>query len=191
MKQTSFTTPQTPQTNTNPCNAVRHDGWTVERQRIFCEDLADHGSVTQAARAAGMAARTAYRLRRRPEGKAFALAWNAALLLARQRLIDDAYQLAIDGSHDVIMRDGEIIGERRRRDSRAILTSLERLMQCDVFADPATRIIAQDFDTFLGMMDSAANPADTKAFIDARSGKRAVPPRDSSGQFLPRNARSR
>jgi hypothetical protein len=165
---------------------IRHDGWTAERQRIFCEDLADCGSVMQAARAAGMAVRSAYSLRRRAEGRAFAQAWDAALLLARQRLIDDAYQLAIDGSHDVITRGGEVIAERRRRDSRTLLASLERLKQCDVFADPATRIIAQDFDAFLGIMDSAASPADTKAFINARSGKRPTPPRGERGQFLPR-----
>lgn len=169
---------------------IRHDGWTPERQRLFCEDLADYGSVTQAARAAGMSVRSAYGLRRRPDGQAFAKAWDAALLLARQRLIDDAYQLAIDGSLDVITRDGEIIAERRRRDSRAILTSLERLQKSDALADPATRIIAQDFDAFLGLMEDEATPSETKAFIDARSGKRRAPPRDESGQFLPRNARS-
>jgi hypothetical protein len=168
-------------------STIRHDGWTPERQRIFCEDLADYGSVMQAARAAGMSVRSAYSLRRRADGRAFAHAWDAALLLARQRLIDDAYQLAIDGSHDVITRNGEVIAERRHRDSRTILASLERLKQCDVVADPATRIIAQDFDAFLGMMDGVAGPVDTKAFIEARSGKRPAPPRGQSGKFLPRN----
>jgi hypothetical protein len=185
MEQNHLPTLSAPQVST-----IRHDGWTAERQRIFCEDLADNGSVMQAARAAGMAVRSAYSLRRRADGRAFAQAWDAALLLARQRLIDDAYQLAIDGSHDVITRGGEIIAERRRRDSRTLLASLERLKQCDVFADPATRIIAQDFDAFLGMMDGATTPADTKAFLDARSGKRPMPPRGQCGKFLPRDIRS-
>jgi hypothetical protein len=185
MEQTRLPTLSAP-----PASTIRHDGWTAERQRIFCEDLADYGSVMQAARAAGMSVRSAYSLRRRADGRAFAQAWDAALLLARQRLIDDAYQLAIDGSHDVITRHGEVVAERRHRDSRSILASLERLKQCDVFADPATRIIAQDFDAFLGMMDGAATPADTKAFLDARSGKRPTPQRGDRGQFLPRNIRS-
>ena len=48
--------------------AVRRDGWTAERMRIFLEALADHGSVTHAAREAGVSARSAYKLRdRAPE----------------------------------------------------------------------------------------------------------------------------
>jgi hypothetical protein len=40
---------------------VRRDGWTPDRIRLFLETLADGGSITCAARAAGVSARAAYK----------------------------------------------------------------------------------------------------------------------------------
>lgn len=54
----------------------RADGWTVERQARFLVALAASGSVAAAARKAGMARETAYRLRRRPGAESFAAAWD-------------------------------------------------------------------------------------------------------------------
>ena len=68
---------------------LRHDGWTPERERIFCERLSECGIVADAARAAGMSAQSAYAHRNRAAGRAFHLAWEAALILSRRRLSDE------------------------------------------------------------------------------------------------------
>jgi len=47
----------------SPPVAPRHDGWTPQRQRAFLQALVDSGSVEEAARAVGMSARRACRLR--------------------------------------------------------------------------------------------------------------------------------
>lgn len=58
---------------------TRHDGWTPARRRLFLKELADCGSVTEAASRVGMSRGGAYRLRRRSQDKPFGRAWDAAL----------------------------------------------------------------------------------------------------------------
>ena len=58
----------------------RADGWTPLRQAEFVGQLAQCGSVAQAARAVSMGRETAYRLRRKPGAEGFAAAWDVALL---------------------------------------------------------------------------------------------------------------
>lgn len=65
--------------------APRCNGWTAERQRGFLAALAGTGSVALACERVGMAKRSAYRLRARPDAAAFAQGWNAALNTARAR----------------------------------------------------------------------------------------------------------
>lgn len=60
----------------------RGDGWTTSAQRHFLGALAEGASVAEAARAAGMGERAAYKLRRHPLGHNFAAAWNEAQDLA-------------------------------------------------------------------------------------------------------------
>lgn len=57
---------------------TRHDGWTPQRQAIFLSVLQVTRCVSKAA-ASRMSARSAYALRKRPSGAAFAAAWDAAL----------------------------------------------------------------------------------------------------------------
>jgi hypothetical protein len=58
---------------------VRHDGWTVERQRWFILRLALGGCVSAAARGVGMTRKSAYRLLDRPGAESFGAAWRKAL----------------------------------------------------------------------------------------------------------------
>lgn len=58
---------------------IRRDGWTPERQLRFLAALAETGSVSAAATAAGMSRESAYRLRSRRHGSLFAAAWDCAL----------------------------------------------------------------------------------------------------------------
>ena len=57
---------------------IRADGWTPARQLWFLMELSRSRSVTRAANAAGMSRESAYRLRKRPEGALFDVAWRGA-----------------------------------------------------------------------------------------------------------------
>ncbi len=104
---------------------ARRDGWTPERQRRFLAALATAGTVTAAARAVGMTARSAYALRRRAgEDSAFARGWDAGL----ERACDDALALitgrAIEGELMPIIRRGRQVGEYRRFDNSLAIAVL-------------------------------------------------------------------
>ncbi|MDP3674192.1 MAG: hypothetical protein Q8R44_03730, partial [Novosphingobium sp.] len=58
---------------------ARSDGWTPARQVAFLAALAQRRSVAGAARKAGMARETVYRLRGRPGAESFAATWDAIL----------------------------------------------------------------------------------------------------------------
>jgi hypothetical protein len=137
---------------------ARVDGWTPERQRAFCEALADCGVVRTAAAQVGMTPQSAYELKRKPEGKGFALAWAAAMLLARPRLVDLAIERAVDGNVEQYVKDGEIVGERRKQDVRHLLAAITRLENVQN-GDFVIATIADDFDTFLDSMEAEANVA--------------------------------
>jgi len=64
-----------------PIPRPRHDGWTVDKQKIFIRTLAATRNVSRAAAAAGMSRESAYRLRRRAEGVALAQTWDWILSL--------------------------------------------------------------------------------------------------------------
>ena len=57
----------------------RYDGWTAEKQIHFIEALAATKCVDEACRRVGMSDTSAYELRNRPCGRAFAKAWDIAL----------------------------------------------------------------------------------------------------------------
>lgn len=137
---------------------ARIDGWTPEKQQLFCETLADCGLVRDAAAAVGMSPQSAYALRRRAEGRAFGLAWNAALYLARHRLMDLAIERAMEGNVVSVTKDGEVIGERKQQDMRHLLAAITKLEGVG-FADRATRTVADEFDLFLDAMEADANRA--------------------------------
>ena len=69
-------------------DAPRADGWTYERQATFLMALAETGLVSAACKIAEMSPASAYSLRREARGAAFHLGWQAAHLLARDRLED-------------------------------------------------------------------------------------------------------
>ncbi len=102
---------------------ARIDGWTPEKQRLFCETLADCGLVRDAAAAVGMSPQSACALRRRAEGRAFGLAWNAALYLARHRLMDLAIARAIEGN--VVSAGDQDEQNRKKADSVSKLSKVK------------------------------------------------------------------
>ena len=60
--------------------------WTTMKARVFLGALADHGRVSEAARAVGMSRQSAYRLRERlGESGLFARGWDLALAQGREK----------------------------------------------------------------------------------------------------------
>lgn len=113
----------------------RADGWSEEKQRAFIGALADTGSVAQAARAVGMSAKSAYALRRAPDGAGFARAWTAAVRQGMSRLVDDCLERALHGSEEPVWdRKGRVIGHRRRYHDRMAMFLLRAHMP-ELFRD--------------------------------------------------------
>jgi len=132
--------------------ACRLDGWTPERIRTFLHALSQCGVVADAARAAGISKQSAYAFRGSARGRAFDVAWRAALLLARRRLADELMSRALNGCVELIIRDGEVWGERHRFDNRltmAVLARLDQLAQSTCQADDAPRRVAHEFEAFV------------------------------------------
>lgn len=93
----------------------RADGWTPDVQRTFIEQLADTGLVSAACQAVDMSVQSAYPLRR-------ARAWDAAVSAAADRLIDLAFQRAIEGEEvPCYDRDGVRIGVKVRYNDRLLM----------------------------------------------------------------------
>lgn len=146
-------------------------GWTVERQRGFCEALAQCGYVERAAASVGMTRQGAHAFRHSGAGRAFALAWDAALLLARQRLIDDAYELAFEGSVERTYREGKLFQEKRRRDPKMLLATIERLGAKVALGSAPVQAVAQEFGAFLDAMEAeaAGQQGATGEFMECRA----------------------
>lgn len=140
----------------------RCDGFTPERQVVFLDALSRCGVAADAARVAGVSRDTVYNLRNRAEGRAFSLAWDAAMLMSRARVSDELHSRALNGVVEKIYRNGELWGERHRHDNRlamALLTRLDR--QCEGLGEGAAtaRTVAQEWDQFLDIVEDGGDEA--------------------------------
>jgi hypothetical protein len=101
----------------------RADGWSPQRQCDFIAALADTGSVNEAAQIAGMTRQSCYRLRREPGAEHFAAAWDAAIQQASLRLVDVAFDRAINGVAERVEYDdrGDPMEPRRRYNDRLLM----------------------------------------------------------------------
>ena len=104
----------------------RHDGWTRARQMGFIDALAACGCVAEAAGRVGISARSAYRLRARPEAASFRAAWDAALDHAVERIADAAFGRAMNGVERPIFFQGQQVGSWRQYDERLAMFILAR-----------------------------------------------------------------
>ncbi|WP_242097820.1 hypothetical protein [Sphingomonas sp. CROZ-RG-20F-R02-07] len=161
-----------------PAQGARHDGWTPDRQRGFCEAIAEGETVAVACARVGMAVSSAYALRRRATGATFALAWDGARLLGRERLGDALHERAIAGVTETIERpDGSIV-TRHRYDNRLATMMLHRADRQaaaqDGAAGQAARLVAAEFDAFLDLLDREAGPARAGLFLATRLGDDAA-----------------
>ncbi len=128
-------------------------GWSPERRAQFLALLAETGNVRLCAARCGLSAESVYKLRRRDP--LFARAWNAALMLARGHAEQVLADRAIGGIEEPIYYRGELVGVRRRFDTRLLLAHIARLDQltADHEDDPAR------FDELLAIVAGEAVPA--------------------------------
>jgi hypothetical protein len=150
--------------------------WTGPNQRRFLETLADTGVVSLAAKAVEMSAEAAYSLRRKADGASFALGWAAALLVARDRLVDDLMERALLGQEDVYIREPEDNRMRRqRKDNRlgmGMLARLDRMVaeaECFGTHNHMARIVAGDFERFLDLVEREGGGAEAGLFLATHS----------------------
>lgn len=99
----------------------RHDGWSAERQRTFIRALAETGCVSDACKAVQISPRSAYRLRQREDGVAFARAWDQALIAGVNRLTALAVERAVHGTPREVWYKGERVGTERRASDRLLM----------------------------------------------------------------------
>ncbi|WP_375289471.1 hypothetical protein [Qipengyuania sp.] len=133
-------------------------GWTAEAKVQFLDRLATHGNARAACRAVGLSAESAYRLRRRDAQ--FARAWNAAVLLGRDNSVELLSERAIEGVEEDIYFRGELVGTRRRYDSRLLLAHLARLDKLADDTDASVREWAGHFDAVLAAIASGESDID-------------------------------
>jgi hypothetical protein len=151
-------------------DAPRVDGWTPARQAAFLMTLSETGLVSQACAFAEMSVASAYALRREPRGAAFALGWQAAHLLARDRLEDVLLEAAITGVESVSTR---VDGVMRRRTlngnlSMAVLGRLDkRAAALDDRAIAVARSIGAAFEAFLTLVLDGGKADAIAAFLKA------------------------
>lgn len=138
---------------------------------MFLRALADCGVVETAAAVAGLSGAGAYAFRRRADGALFHLGWEAALLLARRRLFDVLLARAIDGQVETLTREDNM-AKRHRHDNRLGCTLLGRLDRHVSHAvegeEPiAARMVAQDFERFVTMIEAGAGGMEAALFLEA------------------------
>ena len=134
--------------------AVRHDGWTEARRTQFLNHLGIEGSVRGACARVGMSREAAYKMRRRDA--LFARAWNAALLLAREAGAEVLEDRAIHGVEEDVWYRGELVGTRRKYDSRLLLAHMARLDK--IAEDTVAAADAARFDELLAIIGGEPVP---------------------------------
>lgn len=187
--------------------APRHDGFTPERQRHFLETLAATASVADAAKAAGVSRTTAYRRRAEPDADAFRLGWAAAVAHGFDRLVDTAFERAVNGVEHPILHQGETVGTRTVHNDRLLMFLLRRRSD---FVPTSARYVgnalhtrelygSRDFAAMLDLIAPARGSADAGATDvtegscvstsslshDGERGDRALPPPRATAEAEP------
>ena len=85
--------------------------------------------VERAANEVNMTVQSCYRLRRSPDGRNFAAAWDVALSHAARVLLDTAFERAFNGTDEPVFdRTGRRVGRRMRQNDRLIMFLLRAYM---------------------------------------------------------------
>ena len=149
-------------------DAPRVDGWTYERQATFLMALAETGLVSAACKIAEMSLASAYSLRREARGAAFHLGWQAAHLLARDRLEDVLLEAAISGIESITTRVEKTTLRQviNGNLSMAVLNRLDRrAASLDDRAMAAARSISAAFEDYIGLVLAGGGRDEIAAFL--------------------------
>src|SRR6478735_2788882 len=147
--------------SSTPASTTRHDGWTAARKARFLDALAGDGNVRAACARVGLSREAAYRLRRRDV--LFARAWAAAQVQAREIVGEVLGTRAIEGIEEEVWFRGEVVGTRRRYDTRLLLAHMARLDRL-AEANPEAEADAERFDELLACI--AGEPVPEELAVD-------------------------
>ncbi|MBP6379857.1 MAG: hypothetical protein KA312_05510 [Sphingorhabdus sp.] len=104
-----------------PRKRIRADGLNPMRQRAFITYLSVNGSVEMSATAVGVSANSFYQLKKAEGAESFAAAWDIAIEMGARRVLDTLMDHAIHGTPEKLLKDGEVILERRKYNTRAMM----------------------------------------------------------------------
>jgi hypothetical protein len=154
---------------------IRNDyRWTPACQRAFLEELACTGSVLRSARHVAKSPRSAYDLRFRRDGAAFALGWDAAILVSRYALGDMLMDRAVNGYEETTVKndDGSVMrGKFDNRLGMSLLGRLDRMAEAQALKgsrNAQVQLVVQDFASFLDLVGRGGKGAAAALFFEAR-----------------------
>ena len=154
-------------------------GWTRERMAQFLDYLSEKGNVAAACKRVGLSREAAYRQRRRDAN--FARGWAAALVLAHDANVEVLANRAIDGIEEDVWHRGELVGTRRKYDTRLLLAHLARLDKAA--EDPEAQRDAGRFDELLACIAGETVPTDLQGEEDILPLDRKEAAREMAARF--------
>lgn len=104
-----------------PRRAKRWNGLTPLKQETFINNLASCGCVEMAAASVGASDTAFYNLRRAEGAESFAAAWEVAIDIGARIVLDKLMEHAIHGTPETLLKDGQVILERRKYNTRAMM----------------------------------------------------------------------
>lgn len=104
-----------------PRKRLRSNGLNPMRQRAFIAYLSVNGSVEMSATAIGASDSALYNLKRAEGAESFAAAWDNAIEMGARRVLDTLMDHAIHGTPEKLIKNGEVILERRKYNTRAMM----------------------------------------------------------------------
>ncbi|MEH6756876.1 MAG: hypothetical protein V7676_05140 [Parasphingorhabdus sp.] len=137
---------------------------------LFLEALARTGNVRAAALYAGLSRESAYKLRRRADARAFARAWDAAIIHARERFQDELFDRGLSGWTEPVWHQGEEVGTRERWSAPlflAALARLDRMAEGGGLAGNPARAAAKHFDELIENIGEGRDCTDLLEEIEA------------------------
>ena len=130
---------------------------TPSRKLRFLDELSRNGNVRVAAGRVGVSRSAVYLAQRRDA--AFAAGWRAALVRARDHAEAVLAERALEGVEEQVFYCGELVGSRRRYDSRLLLAHLARLDR--LCAEDARAVDdAARFDAVIGDVGALSEAAE-------------------------------
>lgn len=152
-----------------PITELPARGWTPERKMLFLDRLAASGNARAACRRAGLSAESAYRQRRKDA--LFARAWAAAVVLGRDASEQVLGDRAVDGIEEDVWHRGEVVGTRRRYDTRLLLAHLARL---DTVVTEEAADDAAHFEDLLARIGGGEDDQSSRSRYVARAADKAA-----------------